>query len=196
MQFTNPEIEARPAPRSHSSIIGSIGSLLGAEWFSNADRAQLKRYRPQLGVPEEIAALRVLVAAGCPVEAMRPAELLNWVFLVHCMALLSGPGRDPHSISSDSRPGRLLVKAGYNEFRLCRLLESRGERLRALLERAARRISKLGEPLNWTKLAPLIFLDDPEGLAAERARIEIARDFAAAAARNDFRNAGSPAETA
>ena len=187
MQFTNLQERAQPVPRALSSLIGSIGSLLGAEWFANAERAQLKRYRAHHGGPGEMVALRLLVFAGSPIEAIPPEELGNWIWLVHFMALLSGPNRDPHSTSIEARPGRVLHQAGYNEFRLCRLLEARGERFQTLLERALRRIARLGEPLNWSKLAPLILADDTEG-GPEHARIEIARDFAAAAARSDFRN--------
>ena len=127
---------------------------------------------------------------------MRPAELCNWIWLVHAMALLSGPNRDPHCTSSEARPGRVLHKAGYNEFRLCRLLEAREDRFQALMERALRRISRLGLPLNWSKLVPLILPGDPDRDEAEFARIEIARDFAVVAARSDFRNSNSAANSA
>jgi hypothetical protein len=170
--------------------------MLGAEWFSNAERAQLKRYRACGGSLAELVALRVLTVAGCSVEAMRPAELCNWIWLVHAMALLSGPDRDPHSTSSEARPGRVLHKAGYNEFRLSRLLEAREDRFQALMERALRRISRLGLPLNWSKLVPLILPGDPDRDEAEFARIEIARDFAVVAARSDFRNSNSAANGA
>ncbi len=196
MQFINSEEAARPVPRAHSSVIGSIGSLLGAEWFPNAERAQLKRYRSGAGGAGEMVALRVLASAGTPIERMRAPELGNWISLAHCMALMSGPNRDPHGTSIDARPGRVLQKAGYNEFRLCRLLEARGERFQVLLERAIRRVSRLGQPLNWSKLAPLILADDPEGDGPEFARIEIARDFAAAAVRSDFRNSSLVADNA
>jgi hypothetical protein len=195
VQFTNPEELPQPASRPQSSLIGAIGALLGAERFSNAERAQLKRYREGSGAGE-LVALRILALAGCSVEQMRPAELRNWIWLVHAMALLGGPGRDPHSISSDARLGRVLHKAGYNEFRLCRLLEAREDRFQALMERALRRISRIGGALNWSKLAPLILQDDAGSGEAEFARIEIARDFAAVAARSDFRNSKATANGA
>ena len=188
MRFIDIEERAQPAPRSNSSLIGSIGALLGAEWFSNAERARLKRYRADASGPAGLAAFRVLTLSGLPVESMRPAELRNWVWLVHAMALLSGAGRDPHSTASEARPGKVLHKAGYTEFRLCRLLEAREDRFQALLERALPRVARLGLPLNWSKLAPLILTDDPGGGEAELARIEVVRDFSAAAARSDFRN--------
>jgi hypothetical protein len=90
----------------------------------------------------------------------------------------------------------VLHKAGYNEFRLCRLLEAREDRFQALMERALRRISRIGGALNWSKLAPLILQDDAASGEAEFARIEIARDFAAVAARSDFRNSKSAANGA
>jgi len=182
-QPASPEPISSPPPQ-YASLIGSIGSLLGAEWFPNIQRAQLKRYRRYHRGPGEMVALRVLAVAGCPIESMSLADVANWIWLVHCMGFLSGPGRDPHATSVESRPGRVFQKAGYNDFRLRRLLDARGDRFQALLERAIRRVTRLGEPLNWSKLAPLILLHDPESAWAERARIEIARDFAVAAARN------------
>jgi hypothetical protein len=138
-----------------------------------------------------MAALRVLAAAGCPIETMRAAELDNWIWLVHCMSLLSGPNQDPHSVSIEARPGRVLERSGYNEFRLRQLLGARRERFQSLLERAVRRTARFGGPLNWTKLAPLILPSDPESRWAEHARVEITRDFAMAAARSDPRKAVS-----
>jgi CRISPR-associated protein Cse2 (CRISPR_cse2) len=196
MQLIDVEDQAPPAPRSQPSLIGSIGAVLGTEWFPNAERAQLKRYRADGVGQAELVALRVLAVSGCSVEAMRPPELRNWIWLVHAMALLSGPGRDPHRISGEARPGKVLQKAGYSEFRLCRLLEARNDRFQALLESALRRIARLGLPLNWSKLAPLILTGDPDSGEAEFARIEIARDFSVAAARSDFRNASLAAKDA
>jgi CRISPR type I-E-associated protein CasB/Cse2 len=172
-----------PEPRRPSSLIGSIGSLLGAEWFPNIQRAQLKRYRQGMDGPGELVALRVLAMTGVPIETMSPGELRRWIWLAHCMALLSSPNRDPHSTSSEARPGRMLFRAGYNDFRLRRLLESRDERFQTLLERAIRRVARIGDPINWAKIAPLVLPHNQESPWAERARIEIARDFAIAAAR-------------
>ncbi|MGO9545774.1 MAG: type I-E CRISPR-associated protein Cse2/CasB [Rhodomicrobium sp.] len=186
MQCINREEQTRSSPRHPASLIGSIGKLLGAGWFSNIQRAQLKRYRRSRGGPGEMVALQVLAVSGCPIESMDPGELSNWIWLVHCMAFLSGPGQDPHSTSSESRPGRVFQKAGYNDFRLRRLLDAREETFHILLERAIRRIARFGGPLNWSKLAPLILPHHFESAWAEHARIEIARDYAVAVTRSNF----------
>jgi CRISPR type I-E-associated protein CasB/Cse2 len=181
---THPDEADRLRARPLSSVVGAIGTYLGAEWFPGTQRAQLKRYRRQHGGPAEFVALRVLIASGCPAAGMNPAELSTWIWLVHCMALLSNPGQAPHSTLKEAHPGRLLQKAGYNSFRLSRLLEAREERFQTLFERAIRRIAALGEPLNWAKLTPLILPNDPESVWPEHARLEIARDFAIAEARS------------
>ena len=186
VQYVNEE-HRRTEPRHPASLIGSIGSLLGAEWFPHIQRAQLKRYRAGRGGRGEMVALRVLAESGVPIETMRLPELQRWIWLVHCMAFLSGSDRDPHSTKSDARPGSVLYRAGYNEFRLRRLLDARGERFQALLERAVRRIARLGEPINWAKLAPLVLPQNPDSGWADNARIELARDFAVAAVRGDLK---------
>jgi hypothetical protein len=100
------------------------------------------------------------------------------------MSILSGPNRDPHSSASEARPGRLLQRAGYSEMRLSRLLEARGDAFNTLLERAVRWAAWLGEPMNWSKTAPLLLSRDPESSWAENARLAITRDFFLSAARS------------
>jgi hypothetical protein len=107
-------------------------------------------------------------------------EIQNWIFLLRCMALLSGPNRDPHSTAFEARPGRVLRRIGYNESRLSLLLEARHETFRDLMVRAARRMASQGERLNWPKMAPLILAGDAEGGWVENARLAIARDYSLA----------------
>lgn len=171
-------------PRHYSSIIGAIGRLLSAEWFPNAERNRLKRLNLPAGAASEMAVLRVLIEAGAPVETMRPAEMRNWICLVHCMALMSSPGRDPHSTANDARPGYVLQSIGYGEHRLGCLLDARDETLHRLLDRAARRMSRASGSVNWSRIAPLVLATDASSSWAENARIAISRDYLLAAARS------------
>ena len=99
--------------RPYWSIIGDVARTLGADWFPSGDRAELKRYEPGLGGAGQMVALRLLVSAGAPVVAMSGDEIQNWLALLRCMALLSGPNQDPHSTAFEANPGRVLLRIGY-----------------------------------------------------------------------------------
>jgi CRISPR system Cascade subunit CasB len=170
--------------RHYASIIGAAGKALGSNWYPNGQRAELKRYEPARNTAGETAALRLLINAGAQVEDMRPAEVRNWIWLLHCMALLSAPNRDPHSVEHNARPGRVLHRIGYSEARLSRLLDARGESFDTLLERTVRYIARYGEPLNWSKIALLLLRRDEDNAWAENARLAIARDYLTAKARD------------
>jgi hypothetical protein len=163
--------------RPYWSIIGEVARALGADWFSSGDRAELKRYEPGRRGAGEMVALRLLVSAGAPVVAMSGDEIQNWLALLRCMALLSGPNHDPHSTAFEANPGRVLFRIGYSESRLSLLLEARHQAFHELLLRAARMMMGHGERLNWSKIAPLVLAEDPERTWAENARLEIARDY-------------------
>jgi len=164
-------------PRHYSSIIGSVGRILGAEWFSNSQRSQLKRYGSSCRTSGATVALNVLAQAGAPLETMAPSELKNWIWLIYCMAVVSSNNRDPHNSSRSANPGFVLQSIGYSESKLSRLLDARDERFDMLLAGAAQNIGRCGKPLNWAQVAPLILAKEPEGSWAEITRIAIARDF-------------------
>jgi hypothetical protein len=174
----------RDEPRHYSSIIGAIGKILSAEWFPDNQRTHLMRWGSSYRSAGETVALRVLIEAGAAVDMMKPAEITNWIWLIHCMALMSAPNRDPHSVTNEARPGVALHRIGYGESRLGYLLEARGETFHTLFERAVRRLARSGAPINWSKVAPLVLADDPESGWAENARIEINRDFVLASVRS------------
>jgi hypothetical protein len=171
-------------PRHYSSIIGAIGKILSAEWFPNNQRTRLMRCGSSSRSAGESIALRVLIEAGAAVETMGPAEITNWIWLIHCMALMSAPNRDPHSITNEARPGVALHRIGYGESRLGRLLDARGDTFHTLFEHAVRRLARAGDPINWSKVAPLILPGDSESWWAENARIAINRDFLFASVRS------------
>jgi hypothetical protein len=166
--------------RPYWSIIGSVAHTLGADWFPTGDRAELKRYEPGRGAAGETVAIRLLANAGAPVLTMGRREIQNWIFLLRCMALLSGSNRDPHSAAFDARPGRVFHRIGYNTSRLCLLLNARDETFQELMLRAARKMGSQAETLNWPKMAPLILATEAEADWAEKARLAIARDYSLA----------------
>jgi hypothetical protein len=180
----NPDGETRNEPRHYSRIIRALGEALGADWFPNGDRNDLMRYGGLHHAAGEAVALRLLIDSGARLETMWTAEVRGWLWLIHCMSILSRPNRNPHSNANEARPGDVLQRAGYSEFRLSRLLDARGETFNALLERTVRRIARFGYPINWSKIAPLVLSHDPESTWAENARLVINRDFLLSAARS------------
>jgi hypothetical protein len=181
--------------RSPASLINAIGDLLSAKWFPNIQKAELKRYQlDHTGAGEDIA-LRILAIAGVPIETMPRPELARWIWLVHCMAFSGSRSQDPDSASSDIQPGRVLFVAGCTELRVGRLLEAQGGPLQMLFERVVRSVTRLGEPINWAKLAPLILQKDPESGWLEHFRTDIARDFLVAAGRSRVKWEGGAPNT-
>jgi CRISPR system Cascade subunit CasB len=176
--------ETRDRLRHYSSIIGGIGKALANPSFPHSERASLRRYGCSNNAAGEAAAFRLLIGFGARLETMRATEMRGWLWLIHCMSILSGANRDPHSSANEARPGHVLQRAGYSELRLSRLLDARGDACNTLLERAIRWATRLGEPMNWSKVAPLLLSRDPESSWAENARLAISRDFFLSAARN------------
>ena len=84
-------------------------------------------------------------------------------------------------IRARRRLGTALHAAGYSEHRLLRLTAARGQGLEDQIIRAARMLAQAGEaPVNlWT----LFHLAGRDSGKAEEARIRIAQDYYAAAAR-------------
>jgi CRISPR system Cascade subunit CasB len=76
--------------------------------------------------------------------------------------------------------GAALASAGFKDARLARLLNARGDQFEALAVRAARFIAAKGQPADWVQYATLV-LAGPENEAGEKIRLQIARDFYAAA---------------
>jgi hypothetical protein len=144
----------------------------------------LKRYGSSYRSAGESVALRVLIEAGAAVEMMGPSEITNWIWLTHCMALMSAPSRDPHGTRNEARLGIALHRIGYGESRLGRLLDARGDTFHTLFERVVRRLARAEDPINWSKVAPLILSGDPESWWAENSRLAINRDFLLASVRS------------
>jgi CRISPR system Cascade subunit CasA len=178
-----------------ASLIEAIGDLLSAKWFPNIQSAELKSYQLDQSGPGEKIALRILAVAGLPIDTMPRSELLRWVWLVHCIALSGNGSQNSRSESNENQPGRVLFAAGCTELRVGRLLEAQGPPLQMLFERVIRSVIKLGQPINWAKLAPLILQRDPESGSAELIRREIACNFLVAAGRSRLKWEGGAPNT-
>ena len=168
-----------PAPKDPvASIAGQITLL------STGDRAALRRiYLTQASGSRARAAdgivLGLLHHAGVDL-AMHPETFANWKLLAHVAAVLSGTGgKNPHA--PRKRLGAALAAAGYSENRFLRLTAAQGEPLRNQIRLAARFIAQDGQDaIDLWAIRLLLAHDDKR---ADEARIRIAQDYYAAAAR-------------
>ncbi len=176
--------------KRRTSLIWKIGSKLGQEHFPTGDRAALRRYEPSRNTRGETVAIKLLLAEDSGEEELavkdirRPVE--RWTWLLHCMALMSGPGRSPHNDEKDENKklipnGKILFEVGFGESRLARLLDARGDSFDDLFARLCRGLSSKGKGLEWSSLVPLIFAEN--GDKPESARLRIAADYYAAQAK-------------
>lgn len=162
--------------KRRDDLIFQIGSRLGELHFPTGDRAALRRYEPRHNTRGETVALRLLIEAGGEEEwASKDIKIAveRWAWLLHCMALMSGPDRKPHDRGKD--PGAVLHTIGYSEARLGRLLDARGDTFDDLLARTCRMVAARGETIDWTRVAPLVLAEN--GDVAERARLRIAASY-------------------
>jgi CRISPR system Cascade subunit CasB len=191
--MTNSEtlpLEGDPATQSAATapprrkIIASMAGQLGADHYATGERAALKRMdpdRPSSGA--YAAAVRLLLNADADAEVKNDARLKRWTPLIHAMALMSGPGHAPHGWRDEHAAGRVMFDSGYSEDRLRRLLEARGKTFDDLLSRMARFLAAKRAVINWTDLAPLV-LDTEESECAEKARLNLMRQFLTREARH------------
>lgn len=156
-----------------ASIAGQVAHL------STGDRAALRRLYLTKRHEADGVVIGLLHRAGVALPA-RTESFAPWRLLAHVAALLSGTaGTQPHA--PGRRVGSALHAVGYSENRLLRLTAARGDALAGQIIRAARMLAQGGEvPVNLWTLFQLAGHDP--GRAGE-ARIRIAQDFYAAAAR-------------
>lgn len=120
----------------------------------------------------------------------------KWALIVHGIALMT-PTNVPESSrktanKSDTPVGRALYlgpdsrrDAGfYSESRLSRLLTARGQMQQALLARLFRMLAEEDCAFNWRQMAWFILNEGHSEDAAERARMQIAREYYRAQRRN------------
>lgn len=158
--------------------IASIGKQVAR--LSTGDRARLRRIYLTRSPEADGVVLGLLHRAS--VTLSDDAVVFDrWRLLAHVAALLSGTGgAQPHA--PGRRLGRALHEAGYSENRLLRLTAARGPALHDQIVRAARMLAQGGQaPVDlWT----LFHLVGRDASRAEEARIRIAQDYYAAAARS------------
>ncbi|WP_375288764.1 type I-E CRISPR-associated protein Cse2/CasB [Sphingomonas sp.] len=163
-----------PRPKDPvASIAGQVAHL------STGDRARLRRLYLTRSHEADGVVVGLLHRAGVAVSA-REEVFAPWRLLAHVAALLAGTAAaQPHALGR--RLGTALHASGLSENRLLRLTAARGPALHAQIVRAARLLAQAGEaPVNlWT----LHHLAGRDPDLAEAARIRIAQDYYAAAAR-------------
>ena len=172
------EAAALPEVKSKDPIASIAGQV---SHLSNGDRAALRRIYLTKRHEADGVVIGLLHRAGVTVPVQADA-FAPWRLLAHVAALLSGTGGEqPHA------PGRQLGTAlqavGYSENRLLRLTAARGTALYGQVIRVARMLAQGGQaPVNLWSLFHLAGRDADK---AEEARIRIAQDYYAAAARSE-----------
>lgn len=162
-----------------SDVLGAVAQefrrLVAAN--ARAELAALRRMDPDR--PTTGALFRLLARAG--IAEMGLDRLQRWACAVHIMA--QRPDR--------LRPGNLgqsLAAIGFTEQRLDMLLNARGNTLRDLARRTARRLANSEEAMPYRELCRLVLLDgrpDREQ-EAEELRIRIAQSFQRASRQNNL----------
>lgn len=178
---SDPAMAVTDAARSErkdpiASVAGQIAKL------STGDRARLRRMYLTQSHEADGVVLGLVHRAGMELgEASTAFE--RWRLLAHVAALLAGTG-GLQSHAPGRRVGRALYDAGYSENRLLRLTAARGPALEGQIIRVARMLAQAGAgPINLWTLFNLAGRGPERAKAAEEARIQIARDYYAAAAR-------------
>lgn len=159
-----------------------LASLAGQiAYLPNGERAFLRRMYLAGNRPERAVGvvMGLLHRAGVPSAVWRNEKAFGrWCLLAHVAALLSGTaGLAPHA--PGRRLGQALFTAGYSENRLLRLTAARGLALEDQVRCATRYLAQAGMvPVDLRTIYDLISDDSAR---AERARLDIARDYYGAA---------------
>jgi CRISPR system Cascade subunit CasB len=179
-----PADESRPSAALRiGQIVARIASQIGRAEFSTAERATLRRLDPDNPRAGIGTACRLLHAAGFDVVAANSDQLKRWTLALHGMALMSGPGLDPHDPSK--RAGSAIAEAGLSEQRFTRLLCASGPAFREQIPRLARFLAAKGQRLNWEPIARLVLCEGRDEQAAEEIRLRLAAQYYAARAKSE-----------
>jgi CRISPR system Cascade subunit CasB len=162
-------------------IVARTASRLGAVNFPTGERAALRRLSPEDPSSGIGAVCRLLHMAGFDGGQASPEHLKRWALVLHGMALMSGPGTNPHNPSK--RPGGAFADAKLSDQRFTRLLNARGPAFRDLIPRLARFVAGQGQSFDWEPLARLILYEGRNEQVAEDIRLRIAAQFYAARAK-------------
>lgn len=173
-------MESRAADEPVAKFKDPVASIAGqVAHLSTGDRAALRRIYLTRRHEADGIVIGLLHRAGVTVSA-KADVFAPWRLLAHVAALLSGTsGEQPHA--PGRRLGTALHAAGYSKNRLLRLTAARGTALHDQIIRVARMLAQGGQaPVNLWMLFHLAGRDPDK---AEEARISIAQDYYAAAAR-------------
>jgi len=159
-------------------VVASIAAQIAKSRIG--DRAALRRIYLTDSYRANGVVIRLLHHAGVTVF-LSQETIAPWRLLVHVAALLSGTGGG-HAHSPARQVGSALQAISFSENRLLRLTAARGAALYDQIILAARMLAQRGEAsVNlWT----LFHLAGRDPAKAEEARIRIAQDYYAAAARS------------
>jgi CRISPR system Cascade subunit CasB len=184
MSKITPANEARPsaAPRI-GQIVARVAGQLGRAEFSTGERAALRRLDPDNPRAGIGTACRLLHLAGFDVVAASSDQLKRWTLALHAMALMSGPGVDPHDPSK--RAGSAFAEAGLSEQRFTRLLCASGPAFREQIPRLARFLAAKGQRLDWEPIARLVLCEGRDEQTAEEIRLRLAAQYYAARAKSE-----------
>jgi CRISPR type I-E-associated protein CasB/Cse2 len=159
-------------------VVASIAAQIAT--ISTGDRAALRRIYLTRSHEADGVVIGLLHRAGVTMP-LTAETIAPWRLLAHVAALLSGTGGG-HAHAPARRVGSALQTIGFSENRLLRLTAARGVGLHDQIVRAARMLAQRGEAsVNlWT----FFNLAGRDPARAEEARIRIAQDYYAAAARS------------
>lgn len=171
-------------PTTWGDIATKFAWEMAQKGFRRGDLAELRRMNP------DSTDSPVFVGLLADKELLGPPEVeRKWALILHGIALMTPKGGDDESVNSahdgDMPVGRALYLGGettrergfYSETRLKRLLSSRGDMTRTLLERAFRMLAAANVTFSWREMANFIHNDGFNEEAAERHRRRIASEY-------------------
>ncbi len=154
----------------------ALAAILAAPQFPESDLATLRRMDPD--IPSDLVFLRLMSTNGL-LRNWSPAASASWEsrwgLILHGLAVMTRERRAAHD--PDLPFGAALMRAGYDENRLNRLLRARGVTLRTLLMQSWQFMARKGISFDWSTVTTLILAEDHNPERLERARQEIARDY-------------------
>lgn len=190
MHFTGEALatESRETKESRESwgdvAVAMAGDIAGLIHRSRGDLAELRRMDPE----DVVAPVFWQLLARHDMPNLTEDRYRKWGLIVHGIALMTpsnvpeGGPRTAHTampvgrtlyLGSDSHRGSRF----YSELRLNRLLTSRGQMQRILLARLFRMCAANGVSFDWREMAWFILNEGHNEEEAEKARMQIAREY-------------------
>jgi len=148
--------EALSEPAAASLLgarVAEMAATIGAEHYSNGERAALRRWSPEQPIPLAFYRLWLRhLGSDLPPESQTNA----WMTIAWGLATLGQTGHDPR------RPlGQALVESQFSEGRLERMLSAPEEVRIDLFMDAVRFLAAKHERLDWLEAAKFLLTTDP-----------------------------------